>query len=88
MLPFSAHTYTSVTLCNTPQLQYLMHYLKPATQFRHALNVCIKEHHMYFDIGHFLQNYVPLNYIHILTISRCSTVHVSATPPTVFDAGI
>ena len=30
----------------------------------------------------------PLNNIHILTISHGTTVCVSATPPTVFDAGI
>ena len=30
----------------------------------------------------------PLKYVHILIISHSSTVHVSATPPTVFDAGI
>ena len=30
----------------------------------------------------------PLNNIHILTISHRTTVCVSATPPTVFDAGV
>ena len=37
-----------------------------------------------------LQNYVPANdiHVHILTISHCSYVHVSAIPHTVFDAGI
>ena len=35
-----------------------------------------------------IADYVPLNDIHILTISHCNTVPVSATPPTVFDAGI
>ena len=34
-----------------------------------------------------IAEYVHLNDIHILTISHCSTVRVSATPPTVFDAG-
>ena len=29
-----------------------------------------------------------LNEIHILTMSHCSTVCVTLTPPTVFDAGI
>ena len=31
---------------------------------------------------------IPLNGIHILTISLCSTIRVFASPPTVFDAGI
>ena len=37
-----------------------------------------------------LQKYVPLHDIHILTMSHCScsTVHVSVSPSTVFDAGI
>ena len=35
-----------------------------------------------------LQKLVPLNGIHILIISHCHTVRVSATPPTVFDGEI
>ena len=31
---------------------------------------------------------VPLNDIHILTISHCSTVRVSSTSLTLFDAGV
>ena len=33
-----------------------------------------------------LAYYVPLYDIHIMTILHCSTVHISATPLTVFDA--
>ena len=36
----------------------------------------------------YLQNYFPLNDIHISIISHCTTVCVSAYSPTVFDAEI
>ena len=35
-----------------------------------------------------MQNYVPLNDIHIFTITHRRTVCVSATPPRVFGIGI
>ena len=60
--------------------------LELATEFRYALDMCIKKTE--FLPRSLMQNYVPFNDIHIWTISHCSFVLVSASPSTVFDAGI
>ena len=52
-----------------------------------TVQTCIE--HMHNGNRFLIQvNIVPLNDIHILTISHCSTVRVSAAPPTVFDARV
>ena len=64
-------------------LQYLMQGLKTCNSVRHALNMCIEETEFGFPL--LLQNYVPLNDIHVLTIFPClmynSNMSVSTTNP-------
>ena len=65
--------------------QFLRDFLPTlATQFKHVLNLCIKE--TKFRFKPLLLNYVPLNDIYIFTITHCSTA--SASPPSIFDVGI
>ena len=77
-----------VVVFSSPQL--LLKYLMQGFETFNTAQTCIEHVHKgnRVLIQSLLQNYVPLNDMHILTISYCSTVRISATPSTVFNAGI
>ena len=100
ILPLSVRTaegnvWTSHFVVLFMSLQLLLQNLIQGFETCNTVQTCNEHMHSVFLYEHMhkgnrslMQNYVFLNDTHILIISHCSTVHVSATSPTVFDAGI
>ena len=88
-IPLYIRTCLSDTLCSTVLGSALVEYLMLGFETCNTFQTCIEHAHKGNNIlPQLIRNYVHLNDMHTLTISYCSIVLVSATHPTVFDAGI